>query len=420
MKYISLINEEIVKNNLIDLKNIVFEVTEKCNLRCKYCGLSERLYERHDLRESRDLSFNKARIIIDYLLDIWKNNYKADTTIPFIVGFYGGEPLLNMSIIKKIVDYFESSNTSGRMIHYAMTTNAILLDKHMDYLAEKDFYLTISLDGDENAQSYRVDHRNKNSFNTVFKNIKLLQQNYPEYFNKEYVNFMSVLHNRNDVEPIIDFFKLNFNKVPQIAPLNDNDISNDKKDEFWEMYQNKSQSLLKSSNCEALEDMYFLEMPSGFILSQFLYHTSGNIYYNYNHLLMDRLGENLIPTGTCTPFAKKMFLTVDGKILPCERISHDFELGYVNDSYVELDYDFVVNKHNSYLLKNANKCMSCATNIFCPQCVYHIDDIRSKSPHCWNFCTKQKFEDEKLKNFAYLRAHPHYYQRILNDISFTL
>ncbi len=45
-KTIGLVNESIIKNNLINLKNIVFEVTEKCNLCCKYCGLSERLYEK--------------------------------------------------------------------------------------------------------------------------------------------------------------------------------------------------------------------------------------------------------------------------------------------------------------------------------------------------------------------------------------
>ena len=30
-KTIGLVNESIIKNNLINLKNIVFEVTEKCN-----------------------------------------------------------------------------------------------------------------------------------------------------------------------------------------------------------------------------------------------------------------------------------------------------------------------------------------------------------------------------------------------------
>jgi uncharacterized protein len=67
MKTIGLINGKIIKNNLINLKNIVFEVTEKCNLNCKYCGLSDQLYQKYDVRKNRDLPFKKAQMIIDYL-----------------------------------------------------------------------------------------------------------------------------------------------------------------------------------------------------------------------------------------------------------------------------------------------------------------------------------------------------------------
>jgi hypothetical protein len=52
-----------------------------------------------------------------------------------------------------------------------------------------------------------------------FKNVKLLQEKYPEYFN-QYVDFNSVLHNRNNVEPTFWFIKDNFGKAPKIAPLN--------------------------------------------------------------------------------------------------------------------------------------------------------------------------------------------------------
>lgn len=420
MKTIGLIDEKVMKNNLINLKNIVFEVTEKCNLKCKYCGLSERLYEKYDERKYRDLPFEKARLMIDYLLNLWKENYVAETNSPLIVGFYGGEPLLNMPLIKKIINYIEESNIAGRKIYYSMTTNAMLLDKHIDFLAEKKFNLTISLDGNEVAQSYRIDHAGNNSYNQVIQNAKLLQQTYPEYFNGVEVNFISVLHNRNDVEPLLDFFKTHFDKTPMITPLSSHAISEDKKKEFWAMYQNKSQSLIKSANCEAIEDKHFLEMPKGLRLSQFLYHTSGNIYYSYNQLLMQKYGNDIISTGTCTPFSKKLFLAVDGKILPCERIDHDFEVGYVHDDFVELDHKHVADRHNYYLSKVADRCLSCTASSFCFQCVYHIDDIRNKSVHCQNFHTPEKFNKEKEENFNCLREHPHYYNRILNEISFTL
>lgn len=420
MKTIGLIDERVVRNNLINLKNVVFEVTEKCNLKCKYCGLSERLYEKYDVREFRDLPFEKAKLMIDYLFNLWNKNYIEDTNLPLIVSFYGGEPLLNISLIKKIVDYIENLNITGRQILYAMTTNAILLDKHMDYLVKKDFNLAISLDGDEMAQSYRIDRAGNNSFNRVMRNVKLLQHTYSDYFKSYQVTFISVLHNRNDVEPLLDFFKAHFDKTPMINPLSSHSINEDKKDEFWAMYQNKSQSLLKSTNCEAIQDKYFLTMPKGLRLSQFLYHTSGNIYYNYNQLLMQKYGSDVVSTGTCTPFSKKLFLAVDGKILPCERIDHDFDVGYVHDTFVELDCNYVAERHNYYLLKVKDRCLNCVGSRFCFQCIYHIDDIRNKFVHCPNFYTMERFEKEKEENFICLREYPHYYKRVLNDISFTL
>ena len=192
MKTVNLIDEKIVKNNLINLKNLVFEVTEKCNLCCKYCGLSERLYEKYDTREWRDLPFEKARLMIDYLVELWKDNFVKDANMPFIVGFYGGEPLLNISLIKQIIEYIEGSNIVGRKIYYSMTTNGMLLNRYMDFLKEKNFNLAISLDGGVTSQSYRVDFSGNNSYERVFQNIKSLQEKYPDYFNSEYVTFISV------------------------------------------------------------------------------------------------------------------------------------------------------------------------------------------------------------------------------------
>lgn len=419
-KTIGLVNESIIKNNLINLKNIVFEVTEKCNLCCKYCGLSERLYEKHAQREHRDLAFNKAKSLIDYLLNLWEENYVEGTSYPLIISFYGGEPLINMPLIKKIVEYIDASTIRGRKIHYAMTTNGMLLDKHMDFLVQKDFNLAISLDGDENSQSYRIDHQGNNSYKRVMSNIKLLQQNYPEYFKKDQVTFVSVLHNRNDIEPLLNFFEKNFNKTPIILPLSAHSISEDKKEEFWKMYQNKTQSLMKSSNCEAIQEKFFLIMPKGLRLSQFLYYASGNIYHDYNQLLMSKYNKNIISTGTCTPFSKKLFLAVDGKILPCERIDHDFEVGYVDDTTVFIDCHHVAERHNYYLTKIANACKKCFSGKYCFQCMYHIDDIREESIHCPSFCSSEMFEQEKKQNFDYLRLHPEHYETVLNNVTFTL
>ena len=121
-----------IEYNLMNLKQLIFEVTDACNLRCKYCGYAD-LYEGYDQRENLKFPFQKAKLIIDYLYEYWKKQYCADVNNPISISFYGGEPLLNVPFIKQVIDYLESLNPIGKKFHYNMTTNAMLLDKYMEF-----------------------------------------------------------------------------------------------------------------------------------------------------------------------------------------------------------------------------------------------------------------------------------------------
>ena len=87
-----------VLNSLINLKQLTFEVTDACNLKCKYCGYGD-FYETHGKREDKFLQFDVAKRLIDYLYDIWTNHQAASSPHKIVFGFYGGEPLMNMSLI---------------------------------------------------------------------------------------------------------------------------------------------------------------------------------------------------------------------------------------------------------------------------------------------------------------------------------
>jgi uncharacterized protein len=211
--------------------------------------------------------------------------------------------MMNINFIKKVVDYLQDKDLNKRLF-FSMTTNAMLLDKCMDYLVEKDFRLLISLDGDEYAQSYRVDASGKNSFNRVIGNIKLLQKKYPDYFQSN-VSFNSVLHNRNNVQETYHFIKSTFSKEARIAPLNNSGIKKEKIDEFRKTYQNITESIQKAPNCEALQTELFIENPETKALLSFVHSQTGNVYDNYYDLLVDVKKIPHPPTGTCIPFFKK-------------------------------------------------------------------------------------------------------------------
>jgi uncharacterized protein len=408
------IGSNTIQYNLINLKQLVFEVTDACNLKCKYCAYAG-LYERYDERQNKYLSFNRAKLIIDYLLNLWKGNSSASFVQPMTISFYGGEPLMNYKLIKEIVDYIESLKNINRKFFFSMTTNAILLDRYMDYLVEKEFRVLISLDGGEYEQSYRVNVKGENSFDKVMKNVKLLQTRFPDYF-KKYISFNSVLHNRNSVERTYHFIKKEFSKEPTISALSDSGIRKDKINEFWHTYQNVASSIKNASNCEALETELFIKNPDTHQLVYYLYAHSGNVYNHYTDLFINKDQMPRIPTSTCLPFARKMFITVNGKILTCERISHEFVFGLISDNDINLDLEKIAAQHNDYIFRYQKQCKICAVNKNCHQCVYQIDDINSTDTKCLSFISETDYRQNEQQILLYLSRHPELYGRIMKEI----
>lgn len=407
------ITSEEIEYNLLNLKQLTIEVTDACNLKCKYCGYGE-LYAGYDKREAKYLDFNKIRILIDYLIDLWNKGIPDSQCPQTYISFYGGEPLLNMSLIIQVVNYIKSRNIT-REIVFSITTNAILLDKYIDYLVENDFHVLISIDGDRHNHSYRVDHSGNNSFDRVYNNIKLLQQKYPEFFNLN-VNFNAVLHNRNTISEILGFIYSEFSKKPRIAELNTSGIRPDKLVQFNKMYRNKQDSINQSIDCDSLIQNLGVGVPSTNDLLLYLHQYSGNVFRNYNDLLVDPDKIQHTPTGTCSPFSKKMFLTVNGKILQCERIDHSFALGFVSDSGVEIDTELIAHKFNTFLDLMQKQCSQCYRKNNCSQCVYYIPKLISSNPTCNAFMDKSAFKLYESYCLTHLQTHPYLYDTLMRDV----
>ena len=130
-----------IQNALINLSQIIFETTTLCNLRCEYCCYSEG-YDTFDSRRGvlGNLKFETAKIIIDYLVVLFQREAKSDAPKePFAISFYGGEPLMNFDVVRQIVEYAECVEFRNRSLFFTMTTNAMLLSKHADFLSHHNF-----------------------------------------------------------------------------------------------------------------------------------------------------------------------------------------------------------------------------------------------------------------------------------------
>ena len=411
--YSGRLSSEMVENTLANTKQIVFELTERCNLNCEYCGYGK-LYEDYLPRQNKDLPWEYICSLIEYLNKYWVSHRYASVNKSIAISFYGGEPLLKMDLIKQIVLLMKGKSTNSLQFVYSMTTNGTLLDKYMDFLVENDVQLLISLDGNEHNNSYRLTKSGGGSFYEVVSNVMLLKERFPEYF-KEKVMFASVLHNRNSVNEINSFFRKQFDKDTAISEVSPIGIKSEKKEQFYAMYQNIIESLNQAEDYDRIKEDMFINEPDTKSLMHYFNAYSGNYIKNYKSFFVDKESVRWLPTGTCVPFGKKIFLTATGIILPCERIGHQYALGYVDKTGVNLDFHEIASKYNQYYDNIKKQCTTCYRLKHCLQCIFYIDEIDSQ-PACKGYFNESKFKKYLSENVAFLRKNNRLYKKIMTEV----
>ena len=180
------------------IAQMTLQVTKQCNLRCEYCAYSGQ-YGRNRTHSNERMSFETAKKAIDFYIEHTRELSEI------ILGFYGGEPVLELSMIKECVDYI-SNKVEGKKIKFTVTTNGTLLsDSTVDFLVENDFLLNISLDGS------RIEHdRNRRfqngsgSFDTIISNIKRAQERHPEFCKS--IGVMTTINPHIDLSCVIEYF----------------------------------------------------------------------------------------------------------------------------------------------------------------------------------------------------------------------
>jgi uncharacterized protein len=138
-------------------------VTAQCNLRCSYC------YQNSKKPLKMQWDTLKAGICLAL----------GEATPVTQLMFSGGEPLLEFELIRKAVEYAESSRPPGRRIRYWLSTNGTLLTNDvLDFLQEHDFDLQLSFDGIAPAQA----HRDARAFEVLDRLLDALQTSHPRLF----------------------------------------------------------------------------------------------------------------------------------------------------------------------------------------------------------------------------------------------
>lgn len=152
-----------IKSN--EVKALCIHICHDCNLRCRYCFADEGAY--HSEREF--MSYETAVKAVDFLLANSGNRKVLE------IDFFGGEPLMCLETIKKVVDYArEKGDALGKKFLFTTTTNALLLDDDaIDFFNREMENVVLSLDGRKEVHdAIRKTKNGKGSFDYVIENVK--------------------------------------------------------------------------------------------------------------------------------------------------------------------------------------------------------------------------------------------------------
>lgn len=348
------------------LMELILQVTQQCNLRCSYCTYSGNYYNREHSDER--MSFEMAKRAMDFYFD-----HTGDMD-DLGIAFYGGEPLLEFSLIRRCVEYAEEQVKDKSIAFYITTNGTLLTDKVISFLVKHNVRLTISLDGEKEEHDINRRFRNgKGSFDFIIKNLQKLKDCNEEYFDT--VMYNTVINPRADLKSVLKYFsksqlfnprRVRLSMMTDSGLIDSSLLSTD--ESFWVPYRYELMKvLLYMANKIRHDDLHPLYAGMEYTFDQF-----------YKELRQHSVEATVMHHGgPCVPGTRRLFVTTTGKFYPCERVSEslrEMEIGSIDRGF---DYEKMRAILNIGRLTE-EQCLRCWNLRLCKMCASEIDPIDSK------------------------------------------
>ncbi len=338
-----LFTEDVYKDVIIDFKKrktvvkaLCLHIAHDCNLACKYCFADEGEYHGQK-RELMSLEVGKKAI--DFLIENSGNRVNLE------VDFFGGEPLMNFDVVKKIVEYGRSKEKEhNKNFRFTLTTNGVLLDDEVIEFCNKEISnVVLSLDGRKNINDLMRPTRNgKGSYDIIVPKFKNFVEKRGD---KSY--YVRGTFTRNNLDFFNDFKEmadLGFKEIsiePVVAaPTEDYSIREEDLPQIFEEYDKLALDII---------DRHKKGKPVTFF-----------------HYMLDLNGGPCVykRLSGCGSGTEYLAVTPQGELYPCHQFVgiDGFKLGNVYDG---IDNTDVVNEFKLCNVYAKDNCKDCFARFYC-------------------------------------------------------
>lgn len=146
--------------NAVKIDQLSIVLTYNCNLKCKYCFVSEK-------GVSDTIDFSTVRLGVE----MWKKVFSGGKNKLGIL-FTGGEPLLKKRLLFSIMDKLERLFPEIQLEFHVTTNGTLLTEDFLTEIEHRNIFLCVSVDGDEGSNEERLNGVNA-LYNAVEQNIVL-------------------------------------------------------------------------------------------------------------------------------------------------------------------------------------------------------------------------------------------------------
>lgn len=318
------------------IKAMCLHIAHDCNLRCEYCFASTGDYA---AGHRSLMSYEVGKKAIDFLIEKSGNRRNLE------VDFFGGEPLMNFEVVKKLVDYGRKREKEcGKNFRFTITTNGILLDDDkIKYINENMHNVVLSLDGRKEVNDKmrkRID--GSGSYDSIVEKYKnfVSQRGVKDY----YVRGTFTRNNLDFSKDLMHMVDLGF-KQTSIEPV----VSDENLD-----YALKEEDL----------PIIFAEYEK--LAKEIIEKRKKGEFFNFFHFMID------LSQGPCVIKRLKgcgsgneyIAVTPEGDIYPCHQFvgMEEYKMGSVMDKSFD---ESIKQKFADANILNKPKCKDCFAKFYC-------------------------------------------------------
>lgn len=318
--------------------HVALILNNNCNLGCDYCYANQGNFD----KAGDVMDFDIAKKVIEHMFE----NIKKHKGNKLGITFFGGEPLLQFDLIKKIVEYVNEVNTYNYHIAYSTITNGTLFtDEIIDFLRKNNFIVTVSLDGTKEA------HDKMRKFKDGRGSFDVIAQNVRKYKNQLTLKGRLTVndYNTNIVDSVFQIKDLGIDNI--IIGV-DSNISDENFKVFMENYKK-------------LMEIYFNDLKNE------KFYCIENITFNLAKIVTRRR-----ISSHCNAGRAYFTISADGKVYDCHRLV-GIEEGYVCDANCEFTekIDCYSHKMDEIIKQNVGErissCKDCSFKYLCGGMCYH-------------------------------------------------